>query len=79
MKEKLEKMRTLCDTLNRFAYEYYVLDNPSVEDIVYDDNSHKFTVRCYLNGYYVDGEGSKVKEAKKQAAFNMMKYMGLVD
>ncbi len=36
MKEKLEKMRTLCDTLNRFAYEYYVLDNPSVEDIVYD-------------------------------------------
>ena len=36
MKEKLEKMRMLCDTLNRFAYEYYVLDNPSVEDIVYD-------------------------------------------
>ena len=29
-------MRSLCDTLNRFAYEYYVLDNPSVEDIVYD-------------------------------------------
>ena len=36
MTEKLKKMRTLCDTLNRFAYEYYVLDNPSVEDIVYD-------------------------------------------
>ena len=51
----------------------------TVEDIVYDDNSHKFTVRCYLNRYWVDGEGSKIKEAKKQAAFNMMKYMGLVD
>ncbi len=36
MTEKLQKMRSLCDTLNRFAYEYYVLDNPSVEDIVYD-------------------------------------------
>lgn len=36
MTEKLKKMRSLCDTLNRFAYEYYVLDNPSVEDIVYD-------------------------------------------
>ena len=36
MTEKLSKMRSLCDTLNLFAYEYYVLDNPSVEDIVYD-------------------------------------------
>ena len=54
-------------------------DYETVEDIVYNDNSHKFTVRCYLNGYNVDGEGSKVKEAKKQAAFNMMKHMGLVD
>ena len=36
MTDKLNKMRSLCDTLNRFAYEYYVLDNPSVEDIVYD-------------------------------------------
>ena len=36
MTEKLSKRRSLCDTLNRFAYEYYVLDNPSVEDIVYD-------------------------------------------
>ena len=36
MEKKLEKMRSLCDTLNKLAYEYYVLDNPSVEDIVYD-------------------------------------------
>ena len=36
MSEKMKEMRSLCDTLNRYAYEYYVLDNPSVEDIVYD-------------------------------------------
>ena len=36
MTEKMKEMRSLCDTLNRYAYEYYVLDNPSVEDIVYD-------------------------------------------
>ena len=36
MSEKLNEMRKLVDTLNKYAYEYYVLDNPSVEDIVYD-------------------------------------------
>ena len=29
-------MRELVDVLNKYAYEYYVLDNPSVEDKVYD-------------------------------------------
>ena len=29
-------MRELIDTLNKWAYEYYVLDNPSVEDREYD-------------------------------------------
>ncbi|MBE5742105.1 MAG: NAD-dependent DNA ligase LigA [Clostridiales bacterium] len=36
MSELLIEMRKLVDTLNKYAYEYYVLDNPSVEDIVYD-------------------------------------------
>ncbi|MCD8205145.1 MAG: NAD-dependent DNA ligase LigA [Clostridia bacterium] len=31
-----ERRRYLIDTLNRWAYEYYVLDNPSVEDSEYD-------------------------------------------
>ncbi len=30
------KMEQLVKTLNKYAYEYYVLDNPSVEDRVYD-------------------------------------------
>lgn len=32
----MNRMRELIDTLNRWAYEYYVLDNPSVEDREYD-------------------------------------------
>ncbi len=31
-----ERMRELIDTLNKWAYEYYVLDNPSVSDSEYD-------------------------------------------
>ncbi len=31
-----QRMRGLVDILNRYAYEYYVLDAPSVEDAVYD-------------------------------------------
>lgn len=32
----MDKMRELVDTLNRYAREYYVLDNPTVSDIEYD-------------------------------------------
>ena len=31
-----ERMRALCETLNKWAYEYYVLDDPSVPDREYD-------------------------------------------
>ena len=30
------KMRMLVDTLNKYSYEYYVLDNPTVSDGEYD-------------------------------------------
>ena len=30
------RMRELIDILNKWAYEYYVLDNPSVSDREYD-------------------------------------------
>ncbi len=36
MTEKEKKMRELVDILNKYAYEYYVLDAPSVEDREYD-------------------------------------------
>ena len=32
----MDRMRELVDILNKWAYEYYVLDNPSVEDREYD-------------------------------------------
>ena len=32
----MDKMRALVDTLNRYAYEYYVLDAPTVPDAEYD-------------------------------------------
>ncbi|MBE7081971.1 MAG: NAD-dependent DNA ligase LigA [Clostridiales bacterium] len=32
----MEKMRKLVDTLNKYAYEYYNLDNPTVSDKEYD-------------------------------------------
>ena len=34
--DNIAKMRELVDILNKYAYEYYVLDNPSVDDKVYD-------------------------------------------
>ncbi len=32
----MERMKELCEMLNRWGYEYYVLDNPSVSDREYD-------------------------------------------
>lgn len=32
----MSRIRELIDTLNKWAYEYYVLDNPSVDDREYD-------------------------------------------
>ena len=32
----MERMQELVDRLNRYAYQYYVLDDPSVTDGEYD-------------------------------------------
>ncbi|MBQ3668293.1 MAG: NAD-dependent DNA ligase LigA, partial [Clostridia bacterium] len=34
--ENLRRMRFFVDTLNRYGYEYYVLDKPTVADVEYD-------------------------------------------
>jgi DNA ligase (NAD+) len=36
MESREEKVKNLIDELNRYAYEYYVLDNPSISDKEYD-------------------------------------------
>lgn len=58
-----------------YDFPYY----ETINDEIHDDNSHTFTVRCYLNNRWVDGTGSRVKEAKKQSAYNMLKAMGVID
>ena len=50
----------------------------TIDDEIHEDNSHTFTVRCCVNNRWVDGTGRKVKEAKKQSAYNMLKYFGIV-
>ena len=50
----------------------------TIKDVVFDDNSHEFTVRCTLNGRDTDGKGERVKEAKKDAAYKMLDYLGLI-
>ena len=32
----MDRMHELVEILNKYAYEYYVLDNPTVADIEYD-------------------------------------------
>ena len=59
--------------------EYDLPYYETINDDIHDDNRHTFTVRCYLNGRWVDGTGSRVKEAKKQSAYNMLKAMGVID
>ncbi|MDE6284822.1 MAG: hypothetical protein K2M17_03675 [Bacilli bacterium] len=51
----------------------------TIDDEIHADNSHTFTVRCYLNNRWIDGTGNRVKAAKKQAAYNMLKSMGVID
>lgn len=40
---KIEHMKELVTKLNKWAYEYYVLDNPSEEDIEYDKNYNELS------------------------------------
>ena len=49
-----------------------------MNDIIFDDNTHEFTVHCILNGKYTEGKGARVKEAKKEAAYKMLDYLGLI-
>ncbi len=48
-------------------------------DIIQNDNSHEITVRCTLNGLSVNGVGSRKAAAKKLAALEMLKLLGLAD
>lgn len=49
-----------------------------VSETLNSDNSHTFIVRCFFDGTYIEGMGETKKDAKKQAAFNMMAYLDLI-
>lgn len=51
----------------------------TISDEIHEDNSHTFTVRCYLNNHWIDGTGSKVKDAKKHSAYNMLEAIGVIE
>lgn len=61
-----------------FLMEQSKPEYKTVNDTVSDDNTHEFTVRCILNGRYTEGTGERVKEAKKEAAYKMLDYLGLI-
>ena len=53
MEDKLKRMEELAQELNKYSYEYYVLNNPSVSDKEYDlkyDELRKLEKKqeCYL-------------------------------
>lgn len=51
----------------------------TVDEIVFEDNSHEFTVRCILDEKYTEGKGGRVKEAKKDAAYKMLDCLGIIE
>lgn len=61
----------------RMGYQFP--DYKTIHDEVYDDNSHCFTVRCHLNNRWIDSTGRTVKEAKKQAAYDMLVAIGVIE
>ena len=69
--------KCISSPLSRAKDTAKILVNDKI-DIIYDDNSHEFMVRCMLYGKYTEGKGERVKEAKKEAAYKMLDYLGLI-
>ena len=50
----------------------------TIKEVMFEDNSHEFTVQCLLNGRYTEGVGKRVKDAKKDAAYKMLESVGMI-
>jgi len=50
----MDRMRELVDLLNRWGYEYYVLDNPTVADVEYDRAYDELTALEKQTGVVLD-------------------------
>ena len=73
------RINELVDLLNKYNYEYYILDNPSIEDAEYADKKSLESVANMLNNInmkdkYTYGHSERVViYAKKFATYLQMK------
>ena len=58
---------------------YKLPEYKTISDEKRDNNSHLFTVCCHIDSRWVNGGGRTVKEAKKQAAYNMLEALGIIN
>ena len=76
MTEKQQaRMRELVDILNKYAYEYYVLDNPSVEDKVYDKLYDELTVLEGEYGFRYDDSPTRRVGGEPVSAFKKHEHI----
>ena len=76
MTEKQQaRMRELVDILNKYAYEYYVLDNPSVEDKVYDKLYDELTLMEGEYGFRYDDSPTRRVGGEPVSAFKKHEHI----
>ena len=69
------RMRELVDILNKYAYEYYVLDNPSVEDKVYDKLYDELTLMEGEYGFRYDDSPTRRVGGEPVSAFKKHEHI----
>ena len=71
----MKTMRELVDILNKYAYEYYVLDNPTVSDIEYDRLYDKLVKLEKETGEILFDSPTKRVGGEPISAFNKHKHV----
>ncbi len=71
----MEKMKWLVEKLNRYAYEYYVLDNPTVSDGEYDKLYDELVALEKEYGVVLDNSPTKRVGGEPISAFSKHKHI----
>ncbi len=71
----MEKMKSLVEKLNRYAYEYYVLDNPTVSDGEYDKLYDQLIALEKEMGVVLDNSPTKRVGGEPISAFSKHKHI----
>lgn len=61
LKEILKEIEDLRDKLNKWNYEYYVLNNPSVSDAIYDKNMNRLIALETLHPQFKTADSPSIK------------------